>query len=102
MTDNDWVVVTGGTDGIGFAIADRFARGGCNVLVAKFWLTSIATNNTFPAHCTKSRISLRHTVMLTWFLLTLWWLMPRDLTYVTGSRSFRASITSWFRETFRY
>ena len=34
MTDNDWVVVTGGNDGIGFAIADRFARGGSNVLVA--------------------------------------------------------------------
>jgi len=33
MTDGDWVVVTGGTDGIGFAIADRFARGGSNVLV---------------------------------------------------------------------
>lgn len=33
MTSKQWTVVTGGTDGIGFAIADRFARAGSNVVV---------------------------------------------------------------------
>jgi len=33
MASKQWTVVTGGTDGIGFAIADRFARAGSNVVV---------------------------------------------------------------------
>lgn len=33
MTSKQWTVVTGGTDGIGFAIANRFARAGSNVVV---------------------------------------------------------------------